>query len=212
MRAAPSIAFSTLLVACGEQGAIDYVEQTPLKDTAFTSIEKRGDLFIEHYYSYDSLGHMDFETAHVTAYDTISSVLKHTDRRLGTSFKFDNYDIWTTSVSLDTFEVLTSLVRKGEFLCFQDTVLVDDALVIERRTEGYGTYRNAGFLVVPSRRDTIPIWSLVDRGLPQPHVWNWDGLVPMTFEEYQSWKLILEKDISSLLSKNDLDSLLNRAQ
>lgn len=186
--------------------------QDLFRDTTITAIERRGEVFVEHYYSYDSLGQIDFETAHVTTYDTAYSKLTASARGSGRSFLFKGYAVWTPSTSSDTFDVMTSKVRAGEFLCFRDTTSVHDALIIERRTEGYGTYRNAGFLVIPSAQDTIPIWSLVDRGLARPIVWDWDGLVPMTLEEYQEEKIRFEKFAASLSSKEDLDSLLNRVR
>lgn len=206
------IAFVVLLAACGGQNVTQLGTQDLLRDTAIFVTENRGDLIIHHYYSYDSLGRIEFETAHVTAYDTITSVLTTSSRGSGSSFAFDSYLIWTPVASHDTFMVMTGAVRMGEFLCFRDTTLVRDAVIIERRTEGYGTYENAGFLIVPEAQDTILIWSLVDNNLPRSIMWDWNGLVPMSLEKYQAYRTTLGKSDSVFISQKGVaDSLVARA-
>ena len=101
-----------------------------------------------------------------------------------------------------------SIVGMGNYLCFLDTVHLKDAYVVERRIEGYGTYENAGFLIIPSRRDTVGLWALVDRELPKPAAWEWNGLVPMTLEEYRAKLKEINALSDGLASLDVVDSIL----
>lgn len=207
------IAFVGLCIACGDQKITGVDSLDILRDTAIFVTETRGDLHIHHYYNYDSLGRIDFETAHVSTYDTITSLLSTRSRVEGSSFQSGNYLIWVPVLTRDTFSAMTESVRQGDFLCLRDTAIVRDALIIERRTQGYGTYENFGFLVVPDAQDTIRIWSLIDKRLPRPIVWSWDGLVPMSLEEYQAHRIALSASDSIILSQRGMaDSLIATAK
>ncbi|MFT3884368.1 MAG: hypothetical protein QM724_02730 [Flavobacteriales bacterium] len=207
MRISFVIALSALMFGCNEQPIEDGLSEQRYRDTTITWTERVGDLTIDHYHEYDSIGQL-FETAHVTAFDTIRSTMTSNVPVDGRSFLFGPYRIWTPSLSEDTFEIMSASVRKGAYLCFLDTSLLNDAFMIERRTEGYGAYYNSGFLVVPSKHDTLPLWSLVDRSLPKPVIWDWNGLVPMTLEQYEEQKQGTKELSARLVSPTGLDPLV----
>jgi len=207
MRAITAIVLLGTLLSYHGPVDVETEHNTVYRDTILTTSEWVGPLLVEHHVLFGTAGKVSFRSEHVTAFDTAVSMLPPEEHRGGRAFRFGPYQIWTRSTSEDTFQVMIDSVRIGRFLCFKDSVVVPDAMVIERRTEGYGTYGNGGLLVARGTTDTIPLWYVVDRGMPRPIVWNWEEQSPMSWEDYSENKRRMS-EASKALSNALLDSSL----
>ena len=208
MKAVFNIVIGIAIVGCGDKGASHAIMTAQFIDTTIISHKKHGAISIEEHTTYDSTGQISFETAWVSTLDTTRSVLRTQPLQGGRTFRVGSYDLWTPLQSADTFRVMIEAVRKGQFVCTNDSAPISDAYVLERRAEGYGIYSNTGFLVVPNQKDTVLLWTMADFLLPKPTVWNWDEVTPMTYDEYRQYRADLKEAYKHLATSDEIDSFV----
>ena len=199
-----------ILVLFGCQSNIEPKDPDHLvfRDTTVVTSEWHNGLLVHHHVFYDSTGQVHFETEQVTAIDTVFPHLSNADRTFGRALSIGPYTLWTPSMSSDTFRIMVDTVRLGHFKCTWQSRLLSNVHLLERRTAGYGTYSNTGFLIVPEQQDTVLLWTMVDFLLPKPAVWNWEEVTPMTYDEYKKYREDLKATIKHLATRAKTDSLV----
>ena len=208
MRILAATGVIVLVASCDPPVRVEASPAATYRDTIITTSEWVNGLLVEHHVLFDTAGQVSLRSEHISMFDTIMSALDQDMHHGGHAFRFGPYELWTRAISEDTFKVMVDSVRAGRFLCFRDNVVVPDAMVIERRTEGYGSYRNAGTLVARGTMDTVLLWYVVDRDLPKLAVWNWEEVTPMTYDEYAQLRKELKEVSDHLATPSEVDPML----
>jgi len=152
-----------------------------LGDTALIEYQNIGSKVINHYVKLDSIGNSTFRSFSVSIFNKISPS-KSKIEYLNNNIKFDNYKI---TYGLDSIKNWRDAIRDGNFNCYKNDSIISNVIIVEKITEGNGTYRNTLLMIDLEEQDTIVFFNHFDPWLVKSYSWEWKNLKPKTWKEYQ---------------------------